>query len=87
VPKFTIDLTDKAVAALQGVVVEYNDNTGAALTVAAWLDWYVKEACISRQHRNTVTALIEQHQRDAQALLEATIKTAHDELLASLEAP
>ena len=83
-PKFTIDLTDKAVVALQGVVTEHNDNTGAALTVAAWIDWYVREACISRQLRATVTGLIEQHQRDAQAGLEATIKAAHDELLASL---
>ena len=83
-PKFTIDLTDKAVVALQGVVAEHNDQTGHQFTVAAWLDWYVKEACISRQLRNTVTALIEQHQRDAQAALETTIKTAHDELLASL---
>ena len=83
-PKFTIDLPDKGVAALQALVAEYNGNTGGQLTVQDWLTLHVKELAISRQLAPTVDALRQQTEADAQAALNAAITTARDELIAAL---
>jgi len=83
-PKFTIDLTDKAVAALQALVAEYNGNTGAQLTVQDWLSLHVKELAVSRQLAAVIEPLRQQTERDAAAALSAAIGAARDELIAGL---
>jgi ribosomal protein L21 len=83
-PKHTINLSAKTEVGLQIVVSEHNVQQGTTLTLDQWLLLHLQEVAVARQLQATVTALIEQHQRDAQAALEATIKSARDELLASL---
>lgn len=83
-PSFTIEISDKTLTGLKKVVADYNANTGQALTVQAWLLLHIKEAAIAQQLATAAAAIVEQHQRDAQATLEAAVTTARDELVASL---
>lgn len=86
-PKFTIDLTDKALARLQAEVDRTNGNQGTALTVTEWLNLHVAELCIADDLAAAVQRLVGEQQKDAQAALDAAIRTARDELLASLADP
>jgi len=86
-PKFTIDLSDKALAALQAEVSRYNGNAGTALTVAAWIDLHLHEIAIAPELGAAIDQLRKQQETDANAALAAAITAARDELLASLAAP
>jgi len=86
-PKITIDLTDKAVAGLQAECDRYNAAQGTALTVAAWILVHLQEVAVAQQLAATIAALTEQHQRDAQAALNAAIVATRDQLVASLDTP
>ncbi|MDP2674626.1 MAG: hypothetical protein Q8Q00_06945 [Dehalococcoidia bacterium] len=83
-PKFTIDLTDKTLAGLQAEVNRYNGNAGAALTVAEWIDLHLQEIAVSPDLAAAIEQLRKQQETDANAALEAAVKAARDELLASL---
>ena len=86
-PKFTIDLSDKALAGLQPEVNRYNGNAGTALTVAEWIDLHLQEIAIAPELGAAIDQLRKQQETDANAALAAAITTARDELLASLAAP
>jgi len=86
-PKFTIDLTDKALAGLQAEVTRYNGNAGTTLTVAEWIDLHLKEIAISPDLSAALDQLRKQAEADVNAALDAAIATARAELLAALAAP
>ena len=83
-PRITIDLTDKAVAGLQGECDRTNAQQGTKLTVDEWIAVHLQEVAVAQQLAATISALTEQHRRDAQAALTAAIKATRDELVASL---
>ncbi len=70
-PRFTIDLTDAAVTALQEVVARYNQDNGAALTVQQWLILHVKELAIAGPLSLRAQQLRDQTQRDLDAAVAA----------------
>jgi len=83
-PKFTIDLTDKALAGLQAEVNRYNGNAGTALTVQQWIVLHLQEIAIAPELTAAIGQLRQQQEADANAALEAAVKAARDHLLASL---
>ena len=83
-PKFTIDLTDKALAGLQAEVSRYNGNAGTTLTVQQWIVLHLQEISIAPELTAAIGQLREQGEADANAALEAAVKAARDQLLASL---
>ena len=83
-PTFTIDLTDKAVAALQAEVNRTNENQGTALTVQQWITLHLQEIAIAAQFTAAIDQLRKQAETDAQASLETAVKTTRDQLLADL---
>ena len=86
-PKFTIDLTDKALAGLQTEVNRYNGNTGAALTVTEWILLHLHEVAIAPELTAAISQLRQQQETDANAALTAAIAAARDQLLATLKTP
>jgi len=86
-PRFTIDLTDKALAALQAEVSRYNGNAGSALTVAEWIVLHLQEVAIAPDLGAAIDQLRKQAETDANTALEAAAKTARDELLTALNTP
>ena len=85
-PKITIDLTDKAVAGLTAERDRYNAANGASLTLGEWVHRVLSEIAVAQQLAHTTAALTEQHQRDAQAALNAAITAARDQLVTTLDA-
>jgi len=83
-PKFTIDLTDKALAGLQAELSRYNGNAGTTLTVQQWIVLHLQEIAIAPELTTAIQQLREQGEADANAALEAAVKAARDQLLASL---
>ena len=83
-PKFTIDLTDKALAGLQAEVNRYNGNAGTTLTVAEWIHLHLQEIAIAPQLTAAIAQLRQQQETDANAALEAAVKAARDQLIAAL---
>jgi len=83
-PKFTIDLTDKALAGLQAEVTRYNANAGTTLTVADWIDLHLREIAIGPDLSAALEQLRKQAEADATDALTAAINAARAELLASL---
>jgi len=86
VPRFTIDITDKALAKLQTHVDRTNENQGTALTVQQWLVLHVNEIAIAQDLGAAVDGIRQQEETNARSALEAAVKTARDQLLAALEA-
>ena len=64
-PRFTLDLSAAAAARLQALVTQWNENNGAALTVAAWLHMHVKELAIQDELMATANTLREQAEKSA----------------------
>ncbi len=83
-PNFTLTLTQTAVDKLQAVVTRTNDNICDNLTLLQWMTLHLQEVAIADQLAAAVTAVQEQHQRDAQTALDAALRTVRDELLAEL---
>jgi hypothetical protein len=84
VPKFTIDISDKTLARLQAEVDRTNANQGTALTVQAWILLHLQEIAIAPDLAAAIEQLRQQQETDANAALETAVKTARDELIASL---
>lgn len=83
-PKFTIDLSAKAVTALQTQVTRTNENEGTAYTLQQWITLHLNELAITDELGAAVAAIQEQQQRDAQTTLDTAIRAARDQLLAAL---
>lgn len=83
-PTFTIDISAQAVAKLNAVVNRYNANSGTTFTLKQWLLLHIKDVAIADDLNVATTQLQEQHQRDAQAALQAALTTERDRLLTEL---
>lgn len=70
-PKFTLDISDPALAGLQALVARYNADNGAALTVADWLLLHVKELAIQDDLLAAARTLREQADKNADAAFKA----------------
>ena len=84
-PKFTIDLTDKALAGLQAQTNRYNGNTGGTLTVQQWILLHLNEMAIADDLAAAADQLRRDAERDGQAALDAAVRAARDQLLTALE--
>ena len=84
-PKFTIDISDKALTRLQAEVDRTNANQGTALTVQAWILLHLQEVAIAPDLAVAVDQLRRQQETHAQASLDAAVRTARDAMLADLE--
>jgi hypothetical protein len=83
-PRFAIDLSQKAVNKLQAQVQRTNENAGTSLTLQQWMTLHLRELAITDELGAAVAAIQEQQQQNAQTALEAAVRTARDELLAEL---
>ena len=83
-PKFTITVTDKALAKLQAVVNTHNQNNGATLTVQQWLDLHVKDVAINQDLAAALQTIQQEQQQLAQAALDAAVSAERDRLLTEL---
>ncbi len=80
-PKFTIDLSQKAVDKLQTQHVDRSNGTnGTALTLKDWIVLHLNELAITAD----LPAAIDQLQRESQDTLTAAIRTARDRLIQEL---
>ena len=64
-PRFTLDISDPALAGLQAVVLRYNADNGTALTVQDWLLRHLKELAIQDQLLEAARTLREQADKSA----------------------
>ena len=80
-PRFTIDLSQKAVDKLQLQVQRTNDAGGTALTLKDWIVLHMKEIAIA----DDLPAAIEQLHRESQDTLTAASRAKRDQLLQELE--
>jgi hypothetical protein len=79
-PKFTLDLSEAAVAGLQKLVARYNGDNGTQLTVADFLLLHVKEMSVQTEILEAAKTLREQAERD----IDAAFKAERERLLASI---
>ena len=70
-PRFTLDISDPALAGLQALVARYNADNGTDLTALDWLHLHVKELAIQDQLLEASRTLREQADRDADAAFKA----------------
>ena len=70
-PRFTLDISDAALAGLQALVARYNADNGTALTVQDWLLLHLKELAIQDRLLDAARALREQADNDADAAFKA----------------
>ena len=80
------DIPDAAVPAIQVHVDRTNAAARTALSLGEWLALHLQELAIADALAAAVAQLQQQQQDDANAALEAAIKAARDELLATLTA-
>ena len=83
-PRFIIDLPQKAVTRLQRQVQRTNDSTGDTLTLRDWLTIHIKEIAIAEDLATAVRELQQQQEKDAQATLEHAARAERDRLLQEL---
>ena len=80
-PRFTIDLSQKAVDKLQVQVQRTNDAQGSTLTLKDWIVLHLKEVATA----DDLAAAFEQLQRESQDTLTAASRAKRDQLLQELE--
>lgn len=85
-PKFTIDLTDKAVDKLQAPLARANSAGGTDYTLGEWLQRVVEEMAIADDLRAAVQAIAETEESAKTDRINDQARTVHDELLAALQA-
>lgn len=78
-------LNDITIARLMPLVAADSAAEGVVMTVARWIAWQAETAAVAAQLAPAVADLQKQQQADAQAQLEAAIKTARAELIATLK--
>ena len=82
----TTDLPDAAVPKLQVQVDRNNAATNTALALADWITLHLQEIAIADDLAAAFEQLRQQGEKDANAALDAAVKTTRDEMLASLNA-
>ena len=80
-PKYTIDLSRKAVDKLQLQVQRTNDASGTAYTLKDWITLHLKELAIT----DDLPLAIEQLKLESNDMLAAAIRAKRDQLLQELE--
>jgi hypothetical protein len=70
-PRFTLDISEPALAGLQALVARYNADNGVALSVQDWLLLHLKELAVQDQLLESARTLREQADRDADAAFKA----------------
>jgi len=80
-PRFTIDLSAKAVQKLQPQVQRTNDTNGSTLTLKDWIVLHLKELAIADDLGPAVDLLA----TETQDTLAAAIRAKRDQLLQELE--
>jgi len=80
----TADLPDAVVPRLQVLCDRTNAAQKTPITLLDWLELNLKELAVADDLAAAIRQLQEQQQADAQATLETAIKTARDQLIASL---
>ena len=84
-PKFTIDLSRKAVDRLQAHVQRTNDANGTGLTLREWLQLHAQEIAISDDFAAAISAIQKEQETAANDALQAAVRAERDRLLAGLE--
>jgi hypothetical protein len=70
-PRFTLDISDPALAGLQALILRYNADNGTALTVQDWLLLHLKELAIQDRLLEASRTFREQAEVDAAAAFRA----------------
>ena len=83
-PKFSLDLTDKAVQRLQGFVTTYNQNEGTALTLLQWITLHLQEMAVAEELGAAIEGMRRQSEIQANRDFEATVKAERTRLIATL---
>ena len=79
-PRFIIDLSQKAVDKLQAHVQRTNDANATSYTLKDWIALHLKELAIA----DDLPLAIDQLQRESQDTLNAAIRAKRDRLLQEL---
>ena len=82
----THDIPDASVPKLQVQVDRNNAVNNTALALADWIALHLQEIAIADDLAATFDQLRQQSEKDANTALDAAVKTARDEMLASLDA-
>lgn len=80
----TRDLPDACVPALQAQADRTNAANKTRLTLPDWIVLHLQEITIAPDLAAAIEQLRQQQEKDANAALETAVKSARDELLASL---
>ncbi len=83
-PKYTIELPQKAVTKLQAVVARYNDTVGTSLTVKQWIDRHLRELAIAEQLAVAIDTLPKEQEQKMRDDLQTAINTIRDQLIQEL---
>ena len=86
-PKYTIELPQKAVTKLQAVVARYNDTVGTSLTVKQWIERHLRELAIAEQLATAIDTVQKEQEQQARDDLQSAINTTRDQLVADLDTP
>ncbi len=70
-PRFTLDISDPALAGLQALVARYNTDNGTALPVQDWLLLHLRELAIQDRLMAAAQSLREQADKEADAAFKA----------------
>ena len=79
-PRFTIDLSDAALAGLQVLAARYNADNGADLSVQEWLLLHLKELAV----QDDLLRIAGELRRQAEADADAAFKAERQRLLDSV---
>jgi len=79
-PQFAIDLSDAAYTGLQRLVMRYNADNSAALTVEEWIHLHLRELAV----QDEIVRAAEDLQRQAQETAAAALQAERQRLLESV---
>lgn len=85
-PRFTIELPQKAVDRLNVHVARTNEANGTALTLQQWLDLHVRELAISDDLSAAMTTIQQENETAARDALSLAVRAEREKLLSDLEA-
>ena len=80
-PRFNIDLPQKAVTKLNDQVKQTNDTNGTKYTLKEWLTLHLKELAIA----DDLPTAIDQLHRETQDTFQAAVRAKTNQLLQELE--
>ena len=83
-PKYTIDISQKAVDRLQGHVHRTNDANGTGLTLRDWITLHLQEIAISDDFAAAMSAIQKEQETAASDTLQEAVRAKRDQLLADL---